>query len=586
MRFHIKYEELSDIRDTMITQLDSWHEELGTLKTSILNVATMPEISGAMADRVRSYMSEVHLPLINMMQDTIETLKSNLILYTAWYYQIDTDMHADISQDCVENQYAHLISGKDSYIETADRIKAIVDELNIYMDAGKFSSAPMTTLYDNAANNLLTLRDSIGEYEETHATYDLTITTDMISCIRGIIGGQLGTSNVRISTYEAGSIQKNNYFQKAQTLNKIQSGYISQVRDQVDRYQAAYIGQQDGDGHYQGIVKYFIQLVNGLEGVFQNGQLKINKVKEMRPLSVGNYVTSGLASVFGLSGHMGGIGNPYLGLRGNIGGAIVNPINRTGFVSNPDWYYILAKFCSITTSIGHIGALDLKERFSDLTSLGNNAFNGILNLVQDIFSKATDLFYMVDENNKKREEHKKHNDTLSLSQFPDATTEGMYIKNQNRLGDKEGYHYADTNASEMGCGAIAVYNALQAVGANIPFSDVLYGTDIATVEGGANLLVMGEYMEDQGYPTTYLYGDEIDKRGGEFKAIIVTCTDINFNGHFYTMVPTGKQNAKGENLYHFYNGYGDYANAVGTYEEGVIRVGEEAGYTIHMAIAI
>ena len=86
MRFHIKYEELSDSRDKMITQLDSWHEELGTLKTSILNVATMPEISGAMADRVRSYMSEVHLPLINMMQDTIETLKSNLILYTAWYY--------------------------------------------------------------------------------------------------------------------------------------------------------------------------------------------------------------------------------------------------------------------------------------------------------------------------------------------------------------------------------------------------------------------------------------------------------------------------------------------------------------------
>ena len=34
MRFHIKYEELSDTRDKMITQLDSWHEELGTDRKS------------------------------------------------------------------------------------------------------------------------------------------------------------------------------------------------------------------------------------------------------------------------------------------------------------------------------------------------------------------------------------------------------------------------------------------------------------------------------------------------------------------------------------------------------------------------
>ena len=149
-----------------------------------------------------------------------------------------------MKQLLIENQYVYLISDKDNYIEIADRIKQILNELDVYMDAGKFSSAPMTTLYDHAANNLLTLRDSVGGYEETHATYDLTVTTDMITYIRNIIAGQLGTPSDRISTYEKGGINANVYFQKANELNTMQRSYISQVQDQVDGYQTAYIGQR------------------------------------------------------------------------------------------------------------------------------------------------------------------------------------------------------------------------------------------------------------------------------------------------------------------------------------------------------
>ena len=93
-------------------------------------------------------------------------------------------------------------------------------------------------------------------------------------------------------------------------------------------------------------------------------------------------------------------------------------------------------------------------------------------------------------------------------------------------------------------------------------------------------------MEDQGYQVKYLFGDEIDEKSPDYDAIIVTCTNTAFDGHYYTMIPSGTYSQMGDNLYHFYNGYGVYRNKVGTYEEGVIIPGKDRDLNIHVAIAI
>ncbi|TCL60982.1 RHS repeat-associated protein [Kineothrix alysoides] len=245
---------------------------------------------------------------------------------------------------------------------------------------------------------------------------------------------------------------------------------------------------------------------------------------------------------------------------------------------------------TILTAVPGVGAVmgrkAVNKMIDNAVDRVSNDLNHAFNFAQDVFGKITDAYYPRSNNNATREKHKKTNDTLSLSQFPGALTYDMYIKNQNKLGGEDGYLYANTNASDMGCGAVAVYNALHAVGADVSFNDALYGTDIGTVGGGANIIVMGEYMEDQGYEVTYLFGDEIDEKSGNYDAIIVTSTDIKFEGHYYTMIPTGTQNQNGENIYHFYNGFGDYINAVGSYEEGVNVPGEQRGLNIHVALAI
>ena len=44
MGYHIKYEELSRVRESMLSQLDSWLEQIESLKGSLRMAADMPEM--------------------------------------------------------------------------------------------------------------------------------------------------------------------------------------------------------------------------------------------------------------------------------------------------------------------------------------------------------------------------------------------------------------------------------------------------------------------------------------------------------------------------------------------------------------
>ena len=45
MGFQVKYEEITSIRELILAQLDRWIEEIDAVRSSIVEIATMPEIS-------------------------------------------------------------------------------------------------------------------------------------------------------------------------------------------------------------------------------------------------------------------------------------------------------------------------------------------------------------------------------------------------------------------------------------------------------------------------------------------------------------------------------------------------------------
>ena len=122
MGFQVKYEEITSIRELILAQLDRWIEQIDAVRSSIVEIAAMSEMHGEAAEHVRSYMWDYHMNLANMIKDTIETYRSSFILYTDWYYNIDSDQLAEMSQNSMEGLEENIHGARSDFDAVAEEV--------------------------------------------------------------------------------------------------------------------------------------------------------------------------------------------------------------------------------------------------------------------------------------------------------------------------------------------------------------------------------------------------------------------------------------------------------------------------------
>ena len=240
MGFQVKYEEITSIRELILAQLDRWIEQIDAVRSSIVEIAAMSEMHGEAAEHVRSYMWDYHMNLANMIKDTIETYRSSFILYTDWYYNIDSDQLAEMSQNSMEGLEENIQGARSDFDAVAQEVADIERELSAYLDVGRFSTTCMESCFDNALAGVQNVRTQIGEYEEAHSHADMYPIDMMIGYLRSIIGGQLGGSSATISAYDASVVNATEPFQLAQMMDGMLSTYLEQVKDRVNSCEEFY----------------------------------------------------------------------------------------------------------------------------------------------------------------------------------------------------------------------------------------------------------------------------------------------------------------------------------------------------------
>ncbi len=152
MGYDVRYEDMYGQRDIYYKNLYTREEQLIEIRNALLNICNMTEMTGAMADSVRAYIQEIHLPLIEWMLTLIETYRTNLVLYTDYYCHLDSDRMARFQQDCMDDQQQKLMNEKGVFQGIADNIQSILREVSGYMDMDGFDPSGVEAAYDNAIN--------------------------------------------------------------------------------------------------------------------------------------------------------------------------------------------------------------------------------------------------------------------------------------------------------------------------------------------------------------------------------------------------------------------------------------------------
>ena len=374
MGFQVKYEEITSIRELILAQLDRWIEQIDVVRSSIVEIAAMSEMHGEAAEHVRSYMWDYHMNLANMIKDTIETYRSSFILYTDWYYNIDSDQLAEMSQDSMEGLEENIQGARSDFDAVAEEVADIERELSAYLDVGRFSTTCMESCFDNALAGVQNVRTQIGEYEEAHSHADMYPIDMMVGYLRSIIGGQLGGSSATISAYDASVVNATESFQLAQMMDGMLSTYLEQVKDRVNSCEEFYeLQQQQWQESIrlrteEGIVKTLV----GVGTMILGGMLVVATCGMALPLvtTVG-VVAIGLGTTaYGCANAIEGSQDVYAGVTGDPRMVSVNPIRDTLFASNPELYYLIGNALTISASMILTGGMAANAAVSAGTSIG------------------------------------------------------------------------------------------------------------------------------------------------------------------------------------------------------------------------
>ena len=374
MGFQVKYEEITSIRELILAQLDRWIEQIDAVRSSIVEIATMSEMHGEAAEHVRSYMWDYHMNLANMIKDTIETYRSSFILYTDWYYNIDSDQMAEMSQDSMEGLEENIHGARSDFDAVAEEVADIERELSAYLDVGRFSTTCMESCFDNALAGVQNVRTQIGEYEEAHSHADMYPIDMMAGYLRSIIGGQLGGSSATISAYDASVVNATEPFQLAQMMDGMLSTYLEQVKDRVNSCEEFYELQQQ---QWQESIRLrteegIVKTIAGVGTMILGGMLVVATCGMALPLvtTVG-VVAIGLGTAaYGCANAIEGSQDVYAGVVGDPRMVSFNPIRDTLFASNPELYYLIGNALTISASMILTGGMAANAAVSAGTSIG------------------------------------------------------------------------------------------------------------------------------------------------------------------------------------------------------------------------
>jgi hypothetical protein len=216
MGYYVKYHELQNTYHRICNQINEWSSQLENAKQKMQAVALMQEIKGETANSIRSYILEIHIPLINFLQQVLAEYKAKMQVYSNDYHQIDSNSKAKIAIDRLDEQITNIHAGIDAFQAIEESVSNAVSMVAGLVSVSAPSGVRITNNYERLGQKVTKLKDEVGECEYSHLTTDFDNIEDMLSNILQIINGQSQKSNVTITAYQAGSISKVPAFQKLQ----------------------------------------------------------------------------------------------------------------------------------------------------------------------------------------------------------------------------------------------------------------------------------------------------------------------------------------------------------------------------------
>ena len=122
------YDALTNLAERIAGGLQNRTEPLNALNQALNQLISTTTIQGQAADKMKAYISEVHLTLIQTLQLALTNYQMALGKYVTGYLEVDSDHGFQLIREDLEDHQRNLTAYCSDFTSLASQLKAISNE--------------------------------------------------------------------------------------------------------------------------------------------------------------------------------------------------------------------------------------------------------------------------------------------------------------------------------------------------------------------------------------------------------------------------------------------------------------------------
>ncbi len=193
MGYKVDFDALDTLYYSINNKAVEWSEALGGVHESVNNLAASDCITGAGAENIKSYLSEVHSMVIGLLGRIISAHADNCLLYKRAYQDnIDTSVHAVILEDELTDIIGDLhVYQNQTYSADCQIRSALTSISDIFYNQSYRGYSTVDDDFETTKNKVKTLDKDIHSLENSHLNSDFTNTEALLEKLTAYLNTQL-----------------------------------------------------------------------------------------------------------------------------------------------------------------------------------------------------------------------------------------------------------------------------------------------------------------------------------------------------------------------------------------------------------
>ncbi|WP_165437497.1 T7SS effector LXG polymorphic toxin [Streptococcus ruminantium] len=351
MAYKIHFEDITNVQREVSTTITGWAEALASIESAMSQFMSDSALQGQALNGMKSYLAEVHYPIILVLGTLMQDYSASLLLYKDGYYNIDDASKAKLPEQNLTTLKSDLEGSRNNLQNQLDLLSAEKAKINDILTYRGMSHTTTIMKYNSLINDLNRLHQSIAQYESQHTMQDLVPFKELLASTKRLLASY-GSQSRNVGSYQPGSIGQ---LQQMQEVAAAYSNAVNHLSNRTDRIRTA----QERDAvrweaiaaeerRNQGVLNFVVGALTVVGGVVAI----VATAGAATPLVVAAGATLGTGTaLYGYSNMIEAEQDIIYGSLGDSKSFAVNPIRDTIFLGNNQLYHQTGQIFSIGSFI-------------------------------------------------------------------------------------------------------------------------------------------------------------------------------------------------------------------------------------------